>query len=66
MGKPKYDFSSFSELDFYKKVNTRLIELAEVDKLAKIIELGTLVVFCVYVSQKPNKRKNKFGSFPKK
>ena len=40
MGNPKYDFSSFSELDFYKKVNTRLIELAEVDKLAKIIELG--------------------------
>ena len=34
--------------------------------LAKIIELGTLVVFCVYVSQKPNKRKNKFGSLPKK
>ena len=40
MGKSQYDFSSFSELDFYKKVNTRLIELAEVDKLAKIIELG--------------------------
>ena len=40
MGKVKYDFSSFSELDFYRKVNTRLIELAEVDKLAKIIELG--------------------------
>ena len=34
--------------------------------LAKIIELGTFVVFCVYVSQKPNKRKNKFGSLPKK
>ena len=34
--------------------------------LAKIIELGTFVVFCVYVSQKPNKRKNKFGSVPKK
>jgi uncharacterized membrane protein YhaH (DUF805 family) len=34
--------------------------------LAGIIELGTLVVFCVYVSQKPNKRKNKFGSVPKK
>ena len=34
--------------------------------LAGIIKLGTLVVFCVYVSQKPNKRKNKFGSFPKK
>ena len=34
--------------------------------LAGIIKLGTLVVFCVYVSQKPNKRKNKFGSVPKK
>ena len=34
--------------------------------LAGIIKLGTLVVFCVYVSQKPNKRKNKFGSLPKK
>ena len=34
--------------------------------LAGIIKLGTLVVFCVYVSQKPNKRKNKFGSIPKK
>jgi uncharacterized membrane protein YhaH (DUF805 family) len=34
--------------------------------LAGIIKLGTLVVFCVYVSQKPNKRKNKFGPVPKK
>ena len=34
--------------------------------LAGIIKLGTLVVFCVYVSQKPNKRKNKFGFVPKK
>jgi uncharacterized membrane protein YhaH (DUF805 family) len=34
--------------------------------LAVIIKLGTFVVFCVYVSQKPNKRKNKFGSVPKK
>ena len=34
--------------------------------LAGIIKLGTLIVFCVYVSQKPNKRKNKFGPVPKK
>ena len=34
--------------------------------LAGIIKLGTLVIFFVYVSQKPNKRKNKFGSVPKK
>ena len=40
MVKTKYDFSSFSELDFYKNVNARLIELAEVEKLARIIELG--------------------------
>ena len=40
MAKTKYDFSSFSELDFYKKVNARLVELAEVEKLARIIELG--------------------------
>ena len=34
--------------------------------LAGIIKLGTLVIFFVYVSQKSNKRKNKFGSVPKK
>ena len=34
--------------------------------LAGIIKLGTLVIFFVYVSQKPNKRKNKFGYIPKK
>ena len=54
MGKVKYDFSSFSELDFYRKVNTRLIELAEVDKLYIenksifmdfLILLGTFVRF---------------------
>ena len=34
--------------------------------LAGIIKLGTIVIFFVYVSQKPNKRKNKFGSVPKR
>ena len=34
--------------------------------LAGIIKLGTLVIFFVYVSQKPSKGKNKFGSVPKK
>jgi uncharacterized membrane protein YhaH (DUF805 family) len=34
--------------------------------LSTIIDFGILLVFFVYVSQKPNKGKNKFGSVPKK
>jgi uncharacterized membrane protein YhaH (DUF805 family) len=31
-----------------------------------IIYFGTTIVFAVYLSQKPNKKKNKFGAPPKK
>ena len=34
--------------------------------LSTILDLGTLLVFFVYVSKRPSKGKNKFGSVPKK
>ena len=36
----EYNFTSFSYLPFYTKVNVRLLELAEVGKQRKIVDLG--------------------------
>ena len=36
----EYNFTSFSNLPFYTKVNERLLDLAEVGKQRKIVDLG--------------------------
>jgi ubiquinone/menaquinone biosynthesis C-methylase UbiE len=36
----EYSFTSFSNLPFYTKVNERLLDLAEVGKQRKIVDLG--------------------------
>jgi len=36
----EYTFTSFANLDFYRKVNARLLDLAEVGKNKRIVDLG--------------------------
>ena len=36
----EYSFTSFSNLPFYTRVNARLLDLAEVGKQRKIVDLG--------------------------
>ena len=35
-----FNFNSFSNLDFYKKVNSNLLDLADLNSSNKIIDLG--------------------------
>lgn len=36
----KFNFDSFSNLDFYRNVNSQLLDLADIDKSKKIVDLG--------------------------
>ncbi len=39
-GNEDYSFSSFAELAFYRKVNSRLLDIAEIGKERRIVDLG--------------------------
>ena len=43
-----FNFNSFSDLEFYKKVNSNLLDLADLNSSNKIIDLIKIPLHCTY------------------